>query len=657
MARACESAIAAGTHLIVQAGTGTGKSLAYLVPIILSGRRSVVATATKQLQSQLANHDLPQLAATIDRPVTWSVLKGRGNYLCLQRLDELLDRPELDLGSRGALVPRSTIAALAAWAEVDQRGDRDDVPVDITDGQWSQLSVGPQECPGVGRCPRGDDCFAEAARRRSAAADVCIVNCHLLGLDLATGGAILGAPEIVVIDEAHEWEDIASATASREVSASRLRQAARVVRDVVADDDLDRRFDRAAAALDRALDPLRASRITSLPVGLREALDDTDSVIGDAHDIVESLGSSSVGSTSVDRDGAEPDSSTATRLARAATVLGALSKDLSSVVADLESTPPTTASDARSGHVVYVDAGRDAARLVDAPLDVGSWLTETLWEPRASLEVASDTDAATSPPTVIMSSATIPAGLGSRLGLTQDSFHVIDVGTPFDFAEQALLYCAAHLPDPRSPNHRAAALAELTELVTAAGGRTLALCTSYRSLDETADHLAAHTDLEVLRQGSDAKNRLVERFRSEEATVLVATMGFWQGLDVPGRALTMVAIDRLPFGRPDDPLYQARRDEAGPDGFRRIDLPRAATRLAQGVGRLIRRESDRGVVAVLDPRLATAKAYRWDLISALPPMRRTRSPAEATAYLRALQDRPDANVSDVLGPAATSEPQ
>jgi ATP-dependent DNA helicase DinG len=271
------------------------------------------------------------------------------------------------------------------------------------------------------------------------------------------------------------------------------------------------------------------------------------------------------------------------------------------------------------------DPGRSPVLRV-APLDVRQLLHERLFG-KAS---------------VVLTSATIPANLPDRLGMEAEDTDVIDVGSPFDYEANALLYCAAHLPDPRDPGYRPALHTELERLILAAGGRTLALFTSRRAMEEAVAQLRPRLPWPVLAQGERPKAALVESFAEDEASCLFATMSFWQGVDVPGAALSLVTIDRLPFPRPDDPLLEARRELAGPSAFSTIDVPRAATLLAQGAGRLIRTAEDRGVVAVLDPRLATARRYRWDIIRALPPMRRTKDRDDAVAFLTAIRDARDA---------------
>jgi ATP-dependent DNA helicase DinG len=274
-------------------------------------------------------------------------------------------------------------------------------------------------------------------------------------------------------------------------------------------------------------------------------------------------------------------------------------------------------------HVVWVE-GTDANPVLRmAPLDVSGLLQERLWDQR----------------TAVLTSATLPAQLPTRLGVARAQIHELDVGSPFDYEAHALLYCAAHLPDPRNPGYVEALTDELGDLIEAAGGRTLALFTSFRVLDEAAAALQLRfgEDLPILSQRDLPKAKLIERFTSDEATSLFATMGFWQGVDVPGRSLSLVTIDRIPFPRPDEPLLEARRERAGSAAFGLIDLPRAATLLAQGAGRLIRTATDRGVVAVLDPRLAKA-GYRWDLVNALPAMRRSKDRDDALRTLESIRD-------------------
>ena len=601
MADAVRLGIAERKHVAVQAGTGTGKTLAYLVPAILSGRRTVVATATKALQDQLAGKDLPFLEEHLDHPFAWAILKGRSNYLCMQRLAELVEagqhEGQLALDGVAERAPAEELLTLSDWAAVTRTGDRADLDVEPSEQAWSAVSVSARECPGAARCPSGAICFAEAARNKALDSDVVVVNLHLYGLDLAMGGVMLPEHELAVIDEAHQLEDIISATAGVELTGGRFTDLARRVRGVIADDRLPAGVDDAGRLLTEALRPHRGKRIRShLPDDLAGAITvargRVDTVLAAARNVP-----------------ADAPDETRTRALRLVQSAGALVEDISAV------------EQVTDDEVVWVEGSDGNPVLRVAPLDVAELLQEVLWSKRTS----------------VLTSATLPARLPSRLGVAAAQITEVDVGSPFDFDAHALLYCAAHLPDPRSPAYVEALTDELGDLIEAAGGRTLALFTSFRVLDEAAAALQLRLDVPILTQRDMPKGRLIEQFTNDEPTCLFATMGFWQGVDVPGASLSLVAIDRIPFPRPDEPLLQARRERAGPEAFGLIDLPRAATLLAQGAGRLIRTADDRGVVAVLDPRLARA-GYRWDMIRALPPMRRTKDPAVVRRALEAIRD-------------------
>jgi ATP-dependent DNA helicase DinG len=601
MADAIRLGIAERKHVAVQAGTGTGKTLAYLVPAILSGRRTVVATATKALQDQLAGKDLPFLEAHLDHPFSWALLKGRSNYLCMQRLSEVIsgrqDDGQLALDGVAERAPAEELLQLSRWATTSLTGDRAELQVEPSERAWSAVSVSARECPGAARCPSGGICFAEAARDRALDADVVVVNLHLYGLDLAMGGVLLPDHELAVIDEAHQLEDIISATSGMELTGGRFTDLARRVRGVIADDRLPAGVDDAGRLLTEALRPHRGMRLRGgLPNDLAGAV---TVARGRAESVL-------TAARHVPSDAPEDIRTRALRLVQSA---GALVDDLGAV------------EQVSADEVMWVEGSDANPMLRVAPLDVADLLRDRLWDKR----------------TTVLTSATLPARLPGRLGVATAQITELDVGSPFDYEAHALLYCAAHLPDPRSPAYVEALTGELGDLIEAAGGRTLALFTSFRVLDEAAAALQLRLDVPILTQRDLPKGRLIEQFTGDEATCLFATMGFWQGVDVPGASLSLVSIDRIPFPRPDEPLLQARRERAGADAFSLIDLPRAATLLAQGTGRLIRTAEDRGVVAVLDPRLATA-GYRWDMVQALPPMRRTKDPAEARRALEAIRD-------------------
>ena len=628
MAQAVAAAINDQRHLVVQAGTGTGKSLAYLVPAVLSGKTTLVATATKALQDQLFEVDLPFLASALNREVRYAVLKGRSNYACLQRVDEVaedLTQGSLELETDGG-DPQEELARLVEWAETSAIGDKAELERDPSASAWSAVSVGPRECPGAAKCPRGEDCFAEAARSRAASADVVVVNTHLWGLNLATGGMVLPPHQVAILDEAHTTEEVISSVCGIEISAGRFAAAARAIAAIVSDPALVAQLDSVGRGLGDDLEDHRGERMDVLDDTVMLTLGLAQAHLTSAMDAVRKV-----------PDNSNPD--VATRKARALTTASSLTEDLNQLI------------DPAAGMVRFVNDDPGPPRMRLAPLNVAETLGRLLWDPEPHEQRGpfgdedghddkgeQSDDLPLTPSTVILTSATIPATLPKVLGMPPESTDVIDVGSPFDYEHQALLYCATSLPDVRDDGYGEAMRMELDRLIRAAGGRTLALFTSHRAMIAAHDELAADLPFPVLRQGQHSKAVLVHRFTEDEPTCLFATMGYWQGIDVPGSTLSLVTIDRLPFARPDDPLLDARRDQAGSAAFKTIDVPRAATLLAQGTGRLIRSAKDRGVVVVFDKRLATARSYRWDLISALPPMRRTKDRAEVISYLREIRD-------------------
>ncbi len=595
MAEAVAAAVDSGRHLVVQAGTGTGKTLAYLVPAIGSGSRVVVATATKALQDQLAEKDLPFLERHLGG-FSWAVLKGRSNYVCRQRVAELKADRE---GRLDVAVDDPGLVAVLAWAEETEVGDRAELDREPRAAVWDAVSVSSQECPGASKCPSGETCFAEGARRRAAEADVIVVNTHLYGTHVAAGGVVLPPHDVVVLDEAHRVEEVISATAGTELSAGRVQATAYAIGRVIADDQLVADLLGIATTLGDALDEHVGQALDPPPARITDQLTRLRSKLDAAGAALRKV---------PDRD---PD--VVTRRDRASQLLTGLAEDL------------LTATVVPTGSVAWVEGRVGSARLRIAPIDVAGLLAEALW----------------SETTAVLCSATIPPKLPERLGLPGGNVTELDVGSPFDYEANALLYCAAHLPDPRADrdggSRRADAVHdEIASLVEAAGGRTMALFTSWRAMQDAVEALRDRLDTPVLAQGEQPKPALLREFTEDPETSLFATMSFWEGVDVPGPSLSCVIIDKLPFARPDDPLLDARRRRVGPKAFELIDLPRAITLLAQGAGRLVRSSNDRGVVAVLDPRLATAR-YRWDLVRGLPPMKRSKDPVEVRAFLAALR--------------------
>jgi ATP-dependent DNA helicase DinG len=586
MAEATAAAMEEGRHLVVQAGTGTGKSLAYLVPAVLSGKRVVVSTATKALQDQLAHKDLPFLKEHLGIDFEFAVLKGRSNYLCRQRMREVAGGDDtLELDDEVGAMGREVARLIEFGQDPSTTGDRADLDFEPRPRAWSAVSVNAMECPGAAKCPSGDDCFAERARQTAALADVIVVNTYLYATHLATGGFVLPDHDVVIFDEAHELEDVAASNLGLELSAGRFRAMARLAGPLANASVVDE-LESAGMLFESALADWRGQR---LPADLGDRLGAVVALADErARRLVASVRTS---------DGDEA------RKARAMQAGGHLVGDLAVVAA------------VKEGNVAWVEGPVHSPVLKVAPIDVSAVLASQLWGER----------------TAVLTSATIPPNLVARLGLPPET-DVLDVGSPFPYQEHGLLYCARHLPDPRDPGYEAAMIDELEALITAAGGRTLALFTSWRAMTAASDALRDRLPFTVLAQSDLPKPALIRAFTEDEQACLFATMGFWQGVDVPGRSLSMVVLDRLPFPRPDEPLMQARRDKAGPAAFRLIDLPRAATLLAQGAGRLIRSATDRGVVAVLDPRLSKAN-YARDLVAALPPMRRTRHRADVEQFL------------------------
>ena len=593
MAEAIERALASGRHLIVAAGTGTGKTIGYLVPAVLAGKRVVVATATKALQDQLAGKDLPFLTEHLPQPFDWAVLKGRSNYLCLQRLREL-DTPtdgQLEI-DEFAPTTKVEIKRLATWAANSPTGDLAELDWAPTDAATRAVTVSGDECPGRTRCPMGEVCFAEQARARAAAADVIVVNLHLYGLHVASGGTLLPEHDVVIVDEAHQLEDVMSDTVGLQIGPGRFTTVAGALRRILDDPKVLAAVSDSAGAVRDALTGHVGERLPDpLPSPIQAALIDGRLRLDGALTALRSI--------STDVEDAKQ------RTLRATTLTSRLIEHIDKAIAG------------RDDDVAFVSGSPDHPRLEVAPLDVGPTLEEGVWSKR----------------TAVLASATIPSSLAARVGMKPDAVDVLDVGSPFDYEHHGLLYCPVDLPDPRSPQREAKAHDEIAALITAAGGRTLALFTSWKAMDAAAAAVRDRVSVPIITQRDLPKNALVKAFSADEATCLFATAGFFQGVDIPGRTLSLVIIDKIPFPRPDDPLLSARRELLGSRAFAEIDVPRASMLLAQATGRLIRTATDRGVVAVLDPRLGKA-SYRWDIVQALPPMKRTRHRAEAEAFLR-----------------------
>lgn len=578
LAQAIADALEREEHLLAEAGTGTGKSLAYLVPALLSGKRVVVATATKALQEQLLGKDVPAAAAALGRPVDVAVLKGRQNYLCVRSLEgfELLGSSLFADAEDGR-----QFEALRPWLEGTQTGDRSELPFEPSASLWTELAVGADRCLGR-RCPAVSRCFSERARERAGKAELVIVNHALYFADLAMradgdGTAILPEHDAVVFDEAHRLEEAATTWFGGRLTLAGLRQLARDVERACREAQVDPPG-RALAELDRFGERLLAELV---PERGRRRLRERE--LTPALPLAAGL-----------VDGLER---LAVALEGQREELDALARRSRRVACTVES----CLEESPFERVVWAEPGA----VQWAPLDIASALEETLWA---------------GGPTAILVSATLePAFLRDRLGLREARELVL--ASPFDYREQALLYVPPRAPEPRSSGYAAWLLDEVAALCRSSRGRALVLTSSYRALDELADGLRELLAYPVLRQGEAPRERLLERFREEVDSVLVATQTFWQGVDIQGESLSLLVIDKLPFAAPGEPLVEARCERIahrGGDWFGQYALPTAILQLRQGCGRLIRSGDDRGVVAILDARLRT-RAYGARFLEALPP--------------------------------------
>lgn len=608
MTRAVARAFDTGEHLAVQAGTGTGKSLAYLVPAIARAVETdepvVVSTATIALQRQLVDRDLPRLAESLTgalpRTPEFALLKGRGNYLCLNKIHngaaESEERPQEELFEPvAASALGRDVQRLVAWSSDTDTGDRDELTPGVPDRSWSQVSVSARECIGVARCPFGTDCFAEKAREKAGRADVVVTNHALLAIDAISDAAVLPEHHLLVVDEAHELVDRVTSVATGELSATSLgaahRRAARLV-----DEELAHRLEAATATLSSAIHDTEPGRIDVLDDELATYL---TAVRDAAHRVRSAI------------DTAPSDPKAASARAEAVTALTDIGDTASRI---LDSFGPALAD---RTDVVWIEReetrGTVRTILRVAPLAVSGLLRTRLFEHS----------------TTVLTSATLTIGgtfdaMAAAWGLTAEDtrWQGIDVGSPFEHAKSGILYVAAHLPPPgRDGTGSAEQLDEIAALITAAGGRTLGLFSSMRAAKAAAEIMRERLDTPVLCQGEDTTSALVKRFADDPESSLFGTLSLWQGVDVPGPSLSLVLIDRIPFPRPDDPLLTARQRAVaarGGNGFMAVAASHAALLLAQGAGRLLRTVDDRGVVAVLDSRMATAR-YGGYLRASLPP--------------------------------------
>ena len=626
MAEAVAHAFATAEHLAVQAGTGTGKSLAYLVPAISRALTEetpvVVSTATIALQRQLVDRDLPRLvdaiADELPRRPRFALLKGRRNYLCLNKVhngatDEAADVPQEELFSPvAASALGRDVARLTTWASETETGDRDEVSPGVPERSWSQVSVSARECLGVARCQFGTDCFAEKARAEAGRADVVVTNHALLAIDAIAEASVLPEHHLLVIDEAHELVDRVTSAATAELTPAALGVATRRVARLV-EPELSSRLEAAVATFSAAIHDTAPGRMDYLDDELTTYL----TALRDA--------------ATAARSGIDPAPADPKAAAARTEAIAALSDVADTAARALDSFGPAIPD---RTDVVWLDheelrgsGPRPVLRV--APLSVAALLRSRLF------------DAATT----VLTSATLTVGgtfdaMAGAWGLVDGpGWKGLDVGSPFDHAKAGILYVAAHLPPPgRDGAGSEPHLDEIAGLIEACGGRTLGLFSSMRAAKAAAETMRERLSTPVLCQGDDSTSALVEQFAADPQTSLFGTLSLWQGVDVPGPSCSLVIIDRIPFPRPDDPLLTARQRAvaaSGGNGFMTVAAGHAALLLAQGAGRLLRRVDDRGVVAILDSRMATAR-YGGYLRASLPPFWTTTDPAVVREALQRL---------------------
>ena len=621
MTNAVARALATHRHLAVQAGTGTGKSMAYLVPAIEHAQRTdstvVVSTATIALQNQLVGRDLPRLAealdGVVDRTPSFAIVKGRSNYVCLQRVGQAeaddAAQPSLDSGSPVELTELGAhMQRVRDFAQDSDTGDRDDLTPGVPDTVWRAVSVTAKECIGASRCPFGADCFAEKARAEASDVDVVVTNHAMLAIDALADANILPEHDVVIVDEAHELDARITAVATTELSAQALVLAANRAAKL---DPAAKTADDLKGLADELSDMLQLEQQGRL-LELTDHVQDT--LVG-VRDTVMRLRDKI-------RSGAAPDESEndperAAERQNLANHLLELHEGIVRMFDALEAPPDKTRD------VLWLNN----KTLKVAPLSVAGLLSDRLFSSN----------------TVVLTSATLSVGgnfnaLAAAWGLPKGTWDGLDAGTPFDPRKAGILYTPRHIPEPGRDGLAPATLDEIAGLIMAAGGRTLGLFASRRAAEQAAAEMRKRLPFDILCQGDDTIPALVKRFADSENTCLFGTLTLWQGVDVPGRSCSLVIIDKIPFPRPDDPLLQARKeaaDAAGRNGFMEVAATHASLFMAQGAGRLLRSVDDRGVVAVLDKRLVE-KRYGSFIRSSMPSFWPTHDPDVVTQALKRL---------------------
>ncbi|NMF32921.1 ATP-dependent DNA helicase [Corynebacterium ammoniagenes] len=616
MAQAVTKALESDRHLAVQAGTGTGKSLAYLVPAIRhahnTGSTIIVSTATIALQRQLVERDLPRLVEALEplmqEKPTFAIMKGRNNYACLNKVAQAGFEPDEtlldddDVSWTGKHVKR-----IFEWVDETETGDRDDLVPGVPDLAWRQVSVTSRECLGASRCPQGEECFAELAKQKASKVDIVVTNHALLAIDAAAETAILPEHDVVIVDEAHELDARITSVSTAEINARAIKMAANRAKSLGAEGK-DVRLAELADDFAIFIDSYDSGRWVDMDEPAKNQLD------GLATAIIECK--SAVSRPSEGEATNDPE-----KFAERQNLTNHLSEMAETIHRILEVFDTDDAAD--QDDVVWVDD----SSLAVAPLSVADMLRENLFGQN----------------TVVLTSATLALGgrfdvMAAQWGMPKGTWDSMDAGTPFDPAKSGILYVASHLPAPGRDGLALETLEEMKDLIMAAGGRTLGLFSSRRAAEEAAEKLRMQVPFEIFVQGQDTTGALVEKFSKHENSCLFGTLTLWQGVDVPGPACSLVLIDRIPFPRPDQPLLQARTEAAnaaGRKGFMEVSATHAALLMAQGAGRLLRSTTDRGVVAVLDNRIET-KRYGGFLKRSMPQFWTTTNPDTVRGALKRL---------------------
>lgn len=622
MLKEVEDTVSSGGFKVIKAGTGTGKSFGYLIPAILAtlnGKKVLVVTSTKTLQQQLCEKDLPILQKALGVDFSYSLLKGRTNYVCVQKVKEIKNDFEKKQQSFQEYEKNEALLALLNWADKTSSGDKVQAPKELffNDYLWSQLSTDALECPKKGACPSGNECFFEKARANADSSSIVVLNSYIFATDLDHSKGIVPEYDILIIDEAHSFEDAIRSTAAVELSSYKLKQLVNLLNKVDLVDDtksglvnsLRRNINLIESTFESKFKDVHTDD-TQLEINLNDDPDlnlifeALELVFNDIKDAIFSQGSQQMFDMSQDA-----------RHKRLITYLEYLQEELNSFLNQNEAKQVCWLEKTGSGYVLKL-----------SEIDISNYLKENLWDKIKEKNRS-----------VILASATVFNWSISRLGLPEETKY-LDLGNPFESEKNAIVFCPKNLPATSDETYLNKKAELIKELIKLAGGRTLVLCSSIKEtkrLGELLSEAFSKENIDVLVQNTKQNEVLLEQFKKDETSVLVGSYVFFQGVDVPGKSLSMVVIDKLPFSYP-DALVRARKklvEQNNGNGFLEIDVRDTQVRLAQAAGRLIRRSDDKGVIAVLDSRLINA-GYSGHLLSVFENMKIVNTLEEVQAFFK-----------------------